>query len=243
MNTYNRYPEIMQIGEDSILVQYEDEISREVNLKVLNLSSVLKQLSQPGVKEVVQAYRSLMVYFDPFVMPAGQLIGIVKTTADNIDKFDPPRPRLIRLPTVYGGEFGPDLEKVSQKAGISPDEVVDLFSKKLLPVYCLGFLCGLAYLGDVPQEIQLPRLDSPRPKVAVGSVGFAGSQANVLPITTPSGFNYIGRTFVPLYDPRKFPPTMIQAGDYVQCPAVSEETARQAGEGGIEEYIEVHEDH
>ena len=242
MNADKPYPEIIQIGEDSILVQYEDEISRDVNLKVLNLSSVLKQLSDPGIKEIVQAYRSLMVYFDPFIMSARQLIEIVNNTAKNIDKFDSPKPRLIRLPTVYGGEFGLDLERVSQKAGISQDEVVIIFSKHLYPVYCLGYLCGLAYLGGVPHQIQLPRLDSPRPRVPVGSVGFAGNQANVLPITTPSGFNYIGRTFVPLYDPRKFPPTIIQAGDYVQCPAVSEETARRAGKGKIEECIGIYKD-
>ena len=237
------YPEIFPVGEDSILVQYEPEISRTVNKRVISLTNGLKQLNEPAIKEIVPAYRSLMIYFDPFVMDLSGLLAIVNNTLSKLDHIDLPKPRLFSLPTVYGGEFGPDMERILQKTGLSSDDIISIFSSNKYPVYFLGFLCGLAYLGGVPEKLQLPRLDSPRPKMPAGSVGFAGPQANVLSLTTPSGFNYIGRTFVILYNPQKFPPTMIQAGDYIQCPAVSEDAARRAGESGIEECIEIHEDH
>jgi len=74
--------------------------------------------------------------------------------------------------------------------------------------------------------------------VPAGSVGFAGPQANILPVETPSGFNYIGRTFVAIYDPHEFPPTLIRPGDYIQCPAVFEREARLAGKKHLGEFGE-----
>nr|NIO12268.1 carboxyltransferase domain-containing protein [Deltaproteobacteria bacterium] len=106
------------------------------------------------------------------------------------------------------------------------------------PVYCLGFICANAYMGGIPKALQVPRLPSPRPFVPMGSVGFAGPQANILPVDAPSGFNYIGRTFVSVYDPREFPPTRIRPGDYIECPAVSEREARSAGGKNLGEFIE-----
>jgi KipI family sensor histidine kinase inhibitor len=243
MDDDTRYPEILPVGEDSVLVQYEPEVSREVNKRVISLTNGLRQLKEPAIREIVPAYRSLMIYFDPFSLELSRLLAIVDDTLSNLDHISLPQPRLFSLPTVYGGEFGPDLESISQKTGLSASEIIRIFSETIYPVYCLGFMCGLAYMGGVPEKIQVPRLDSPRPKMPAGSVGFAGPQANVLPITTPSGFNYIGRTFVTLYDPQKSPPTMIQAGDYIQCPAVSEDVARRAGETGIEDCVEIHQDH
>jgi allophanate hydrolase subunit 1 len=44
-------------------------------------------------------------------------------------------------------------------------------------------------------------------------------------------------------DPQEFPPTLIRPGDYVQCPAVSEEEARLAGQRHLGEFVESYQDH
>jgi inhibitor of KinA len=231
------YPVITPVGEDSILIEYEEMVCPEVNLKVRQLSYGLEQGFFAGLKEVVPAYRSVMVYFDPFQVDFDTVQNIIKKVADHLQEINLPAPRLFRIPTVYGGGYGPDLERVAEFAKVNPDEVIQIFSSQRYPVYCLGFLCSLAYLGGVPKILQIPRLASPRTSVPAGSVGFAGPQANILPIDTPSGFNYIGRTFVAVYDPIKFPPTLIQPGDYIQCPSVSEEEALRAGRKGLGEFI------
>jgi len=233
----DKYPLIKAVAEGSILVDYEEEVSLEVNLKARQLAFGLEQGSFPGLREVIPTYRSVMVYFDPFRVDADTVQGFIEQVNANLVEIEFPPPRLFRVPTVYGGIYGPDLDRVAEHAGLSLDEVIQLFSPQAYPVYCLGFICSLAYLGGVPQALHVPRLSTPRPSVPGGSVGFAGPQANILPVDTPSGFNYIGRTFVTVYDPREFPPTLIRPGDYIQCPAVPEGEARLAGGKHLGEFV------
>ena len=156
----------------------------------------------------------------------------------NLKQIRPPVPRRFFIPTVYGGEFGPDIERISDHTGLDGEAIIRIFSGLVLTVYCLGFTCSLAYLGKVPEILHTPRLNTPRKQLPAGSLGMAGPQANILPVDTPSGFNYIGRTFVPVYDPTHFPPTAIRPGDLIHCPAVSESEAHTAGQKALEDFID-----
>ena len=233
-----KIPILRPVAEDCILVEYEEEINPEINKKVRQLAQAIEKHAPPGLNEVIPAYRSLMVFFDPFQIKMETISDLIVHLAEGSVSVDLVWPRLFRIPTVYGGEYGPDLERISRLKNLTPEEVVRLFSSVNYLVYCLGFLCSLAYLGGVPPILDVPRLTSPRPFVPVGSVGYSGRQANILPIDQPSGFNYIGRTFVRVYDPQKFPPTLFRPGDYIQCPPVSEEEAKQAGEKDLGDFIE-----
>ena len=239
----DKYPLIKAVAEGSILVEYEEEVSLEVNLKARQLALGLEQGSFPGLGEVIPTYRSVMVYFDPFRVDADTVQGFIEQVNANLVEIELPPPRLFRVPTVYGGIHGPDLNRVAEHTSLTPDEVIELFSAQAYPVYCLGFICSLAYLGGVPEDLHVPRLSSPRSFVPGGSVGFAGPQANVLPVDSPSGFNYIGRTFVTVYDPHEFPPTLITPGDYIQCPVVSEQEARLAGGKHLGDFVESFQGH
>jgi inhibitor of KinA len=232
------YPVMRAVGEGSILVEYEEEVSLEVNRKARQLAFGLEQASYQGLEEVIPTYRSVVVYFDPFRVDVDTVQGLIEEINANLVEIELPLPRLFRIPTIYNRTHGPDLERVAEHTGLTQEEVIQLFSTQAYPVYCLGFICSLAYLGGVPQALHVPRLATPRPFVPAGTVGFAGPQANILPVDSPSGFNYIGRTFVAVYDPREFPPTLIRPGDYIQCPAVSEEEARLAGEKPLGEFVE-----
>jgi KipI family sensor histidine kinase inhibitor len=232
-----KYPIIRPVGEDSILVEYEAEVTLEINIKARQLAFGLEQGSFPGLLEVIPTYRSAMVYFDPFRIDADTVQGFIEQVNANMADIELPPPRLFRIPVVYGGIHGPDLNRVAKYAGLAPDGVIELFSTRAYPVYCLGFMCGLAYMGGVPEALHVPRLASPRPFLPAGSVGFSGPQANIMPIDSPSGFNYIGRTFVSVYDPHEFPPTIIRPGDYIRCPGVSEQAARLAGEKHLGEFV------
>lgn len=232
------YPKIGAVAEGSILVEYEEEVSLEVNRKARQLAFGLEQVSCPGLEEVIPTYRSVVVYFDPLQVDADTVRGFIEEVNANLMEIELPPPRLFRIPTTYSSTHGPDLMRVAEHTGRTPDEVIQIFSAGAYPVYFLGFICSLAYLGGVPEVLHVPRLATPRPFVPAGSVGFAGPQANILPVDSPSGFNYIGRTFVAVYDPHQFPPTLIRPGDSIQCPAVSEEEARLAGGKYLGEFIE-----
>jgi len=179
-----------------------------------------------------------MVYFDPFRVDVDTVRGFIEEVNANLVEIELPPPKLFRIPTTYGDIHGPDLDLVGEYTGLTPDEVIELFSAQAYPVYFLGFICSLPYMGGVPEALHVPRLSSPRSFVPGGSVGFAGRQANILPVDTPSGFNYIGRTFVAVHDPNEFPPTLIRPGDYIQYPAVLESEARLAEKRPLGEFVE-----
>lgn len=218
---------IIAVGEDALLVEFEPEISPGVNAQVRRLAFALEQDLPAGVREVVPAYRSLVLYFDPFAVEPADLEERVRSVAAGASSIVLPESRVYRIPTVYGGEFGPDLRDLAAHAKATPEAVIQAFGSQRYPIYCLGFLCCLAYLGGVPEPLRMPRLATPRTRLPSGSVGIAGGQAVVLPIDQPSGFRYLGRTFVKMYDPARFPPVPVRPGDLFECPPVSEKAARE----------------
>jgi inhibitor of KinA len=79
----------------------------------------------------------------------------------------------------------------------------------------LGFLPGFAYMGTVDARIAMPRLDTPRLRVAAGSIGIAGSQTGIYPCDTPGGWRIIGRTSLKVFDVTRPEPFLLRAGDRV----------------------------
>jgi len=218
-------PVIRAVGEDGVLVEFEPRINPAVNRRTRQLAYAIERAQIDGVTEIVTAYRSFLVQYDPMATTSDQLCKTIRKEAGRPRKMALPKARVFRIPTVYDKKHGPDLNNVAKATRLSTNEVVELFSGQQYPVYCLGFLCSLAYMGGVPKQLQLPRLTTPRTFVPAGSVGFANDQALVLPVGQPSGWHYIGRTFVRMYDPTNDPPTAVRPGDLVQCPSVSEAEA------------------
>ena len=128
---------------------------------------------------------------------------------------------MIEVPTVYGGEFGADLEYVAQTHGLTTEEVVRLHTEQTYHVFMLGFTPGFPYLGELDERIATPRLESPRLRVPAGSVGIAERQTGIYPIESPGGWRIIGRTSLGLFDVNRDPPFLIGAGDRVKFVAVN----------------------
>ena len=233
------HPRIRALGEDSVLVEFEAEVNLETNRKARCLVYGLEQAHLPGLKMAIPAYRSVIVYFDPLITTAKQIMGTAEKISSDLTQMEEPPVRLFKLPTVYGGKYGLDLDRVAKRTGLTQAEVTDSCASIKLPVYFLGFICSQGYLGGVPESIWVPRHDNPRPLVAGGSFGIAGPQANILAVDSPSGLNYLGRTFVKVFDPSAFPPTAFRPGDQVQCAAVSEDEAVAAGKKSMEAFIEL----
>ncbi len=228
MSHMEEWPKIIPSGDSAILVEFENRIDPEVNRSVRSLALAIESEALPGIQEVLPAYRTVMVVYDPLEIKYGLLEEKLRFWVEKAKSIDLPAGRIFCLPTVYGGEYGPDLQRVAATKGLAPEKVVQVFSATRFRVYFIGFVCGLAYLGGLPEILRVPRLTTPRTFVPAGSVGLAGDQANALPADQPSGFNYIGRTFANLYNPHRFPPVPFLSGDEIQFLAVSEEEAFKA---------------
>ncbi|RLC64376.1 MAG: allophanate hydrolase [Chloroflexi bacterium] len=224
-------PRFLLAGDAALVVEFGDEISPEVNHRVHVLAHALEQNPFPGLGEAVPTYRSLLVHYDPLCLSFEEAKTFVLDVLGKCEEIPLPEPRLVEIPTVYGGEFGPDTEFVAEHNGLSVEEVVRLHSGATYTVYMLGFTPGFTYLGGLPEALATPRLPTPRKLVPAGSVGIAGSQTGMYAITTPGGWRLIGRTPATLFDPARIPPTLLRPGDRVRFVPISAEEFHTLMEG------------
>jgi KipI family sensor histidine kinase inhibitor len=215
--------QFLPAGDRGLVVEFGKTVSVEVNNQVRALAIALTASAIPGLVEVVPTYRSLGIQFNPMQLGLDELKGRIQSTLATLDPSRLPAPKLVELPTCYGGEFGPDLPFVAEHTTLSEAEVIRLHSETPYHVHMIGFTAGFAYLGGLPESLQTPRLPSPRTKTPRGAVGIGGSQTGAYSAETPGGWRLIGRTPVPLFDPAQEPPTPMIAGDTVRFVAISRE--------------------
>ena len=142
----------------------------------------------------------------------------------------------------------PANDAADEATGRGLGQVIELHSSATYHVYMLGFLPGLAYLGDLPQKLMLPRRTTPRPRIAAGSLGMAAKMTCIFPMATPCGLHLIGRSPVPFWERRPEIKTLLAPGDRVTFSPVSlsefEELSAKAAAGAlhvepVEETMEV----
>ncbi|HET7578213.1 MAG TPA: 5-oxoprolinase subunit PxpB [Bacillales bacterium] len=203
-------------GDRSILVELGDTINEKINARVRGLADLVESDGESGFGEVILGYKTLLVDYDPIQLSFQEAVSEMKHWEDRIIDQDAPKGRLVEIPTVYGGEMGPDLNDVAEHNGLTPEEVVKIHSGTRYLVYFLGFTPGFPFLGGMSEKIATPRLSSPRVSIPGGSVGIAESQTGIYPVSSPGGWRLIGRTPVQLYDHERENPFLLEPGDHVQ---------------------------
>jgi KipI family sensor histidine kinase inhibitor len=215
-------PRIEPLGDSALLVVLGEGTDPALTARVLDLAAHLREAKLPAVTDVVPAYGSLAVFFDPLATQGEALAERLARASRGVGRA-PIAPRAERrthvLPVRYDG---PDLALVAERTGLSRDEVVRRHSALTYDVHFLGFVPGFAYLGPLDPALVLPRREAPRRRVPAGSVAIAGAQTGVYPLETPGGWHLIGRTDVSLFDPARTPPNRLAAGDRVRFSPVDE---------------------
>jgi len=204
---------IIPASDSSLLVVFGNAISPELHERVIALFHAFQARHDPRIGNLHPGYASLLIDFDPLRLSHEELTSEVQQLANTRDSKADKGSNVGTIPVCYDVEFGPDLPDVAQHAGISLEEVIRLHSLPTYLVYFLGFSPGFVYLGGLPEILHTPRLATPRPSIAGGSVGIAGSQTGIYPVDSPGGWKLIGRTPVRMFDPEATPPTRLQPGD------------------------------
>jgi KipI family sensor histidine kinase inhibitor len=212
----------LPIGERGLTVELGNEISIAINAQVRALAIGIEAAGIPGLTEVIPTYRSIGVEYDPLVTTFEDMQARIREVAAHLDPQGLGTPKLVQIPTVYGGEYGPDLPFVAEHAGLSVADVIRLHTGTEYHVYMLGFTPGYVYLGGLPERLHTPRLSSPRIRVPRGSVAVGGSQTGIYPVESPGGWRLIGRTYLTLFDPSKEIPTLMLPGDKVRFVPIGE---------------------
>jgi KipI family sensor histidine kinase inhibitor len=209
-------------GDRALVIEFGDSIEDQVNSKIRSLTLAIESEGIIGIIETIPTYRSLMVIYEPMIIELEELIDKLKLIEAKMDKMKLPDAKVIEIPTLYGGEYGPDIEFVADHNKISSEEVIKIHTSREYLIYMIGFTPGFPYLGGMNDKIAAPRLQVPRTKIPVGSVGIAGEQTGIYPIESPGGWQLIGRTPVKLYDPYRKDPVLLNAGDYIKFVQIDE---------------------
>lgn len=204
-------------GDTMLLVELEQTIDPSVNQQVIALAQRLDKRLGRLVRDIVPSYCAVGIHFDPLTTDLAALERIVEEEWRQVDRDHVPSPGPpLEIAVRYGGDDGPDLEAVAQWAACSPASVIEWHSSRTYRVYMLGFVPGFCYMGRVDRRIAAPRRSVPRDRVPAGSVGIAGEQTGVYPITSPGGWQLIGRTSAVMFDPGRADPTLLHPGDLVR---------------------------
>ncbi len=209
-------------GDRALYIEVGDAISPEVNRRVKGLLDAIDKAAIEGVEALSPTYRSILVYYDPLKIPLEELKQRLSDLGRSLPDASSSEASIFEIPTLYGGEFGPDLDFVASHTGLSPEEVIRIHAGTDYLVYMVGFNPGFPYLGGMSEKIATPRLETPRVKIPAGSVGIAEAQTGIYPLESPGGWRLIGRSPLKMFDPSRDPPALVEAGDLVRFVSIDE---------------------
>lgn len=212
-------PRILPSGDAALTVEFGRTIDPAVNRRVLALDRAVATAALDGVRETVPTYRSLLVHYDPvrigFHDLSLRLLALAATATEETGQV-----RRWRVPVVYGGDYGIDLEEVARAHDMTPDEVVARHSGGDYLVAMIGFTPGFAYLSGLDAAIATPRRTSPRTETPAGTISIGGVQAGIQCLAGPSGWHLLGRTPVRTFHPHRDPVFLMEPGDAVSFYAI-----------------------
>lgn len=221
------------VGDSALAITVAGVADTSMLARVRALAAALAHIQLPGVTDIAPAYNGVTLYYDPAAVagegsiPYHRLCEAAMRCAEDAGVRARRLPRravedrLIEIPVCYGGEFGPDLTDVARHTGLTEAQVIFRHSAVEYTVQAIGFSPGFPYLSGLPSSLQTPRRTTPREFVAAGSVGIGGAQTGVYPISTPGGWNLIGRTPSALFTPGEEFPALLRVGDRVRFRPIS----------------------
>ena len=208
-------PRVIPYGDAAVLIQYDTQgFSKEVAAEVQALAHLLR--ANGYWDEIVPAYDSVLVAFNPAKITLESAKRKLEDKVINRGRKPAKPGRLVEIPVCYASAYGPDMGIIMEVSGLSKKDIIDLHSSEDYLVCMMGFIPGFTFLSDVPAILQHPRRETPRMKVAAGSVGIAGWQTGIYGLDSPGGWQIIGRTPEVIFDKSRKTPFLIEAGDRVR---------------------------
>jgi inhibitor of KinA len=232
---YTIYP----VGDHALTIEFGDRIDRDINRQCLGIAEQLSRKKIHGLKDVIPGYTTVSLIYDPaeiFRLP--NIVSpyrYIRQQAEAVIGLYQPSQQLtgstITIPACFHPSLAPDLPLLARQKNISIESSIDIFLGRPYHVYMIGFLPGFAYMGKVDERIATPRKEKPY-EVKPGSIGIAESQAGIYPLTSPGGWNIIGRTPLKIFNKDSDHPCLLKAGDEVLFQQVT-----------IDEYNQLNQNH
>ncbi|MCH8498751.1 MAG: 5-oxoprolinase subunit PxpB [Marinobacter sp.] len=212
---------VERLNEDSLLITLGDCIDETLLPRITAIATQLRQQWGAALVELVPAYTTLLVVFDPWLADADMLTASIRRY-DHQASTRPCEERTVELPVYYDSSVAPDLEDVARRCQMDIAGIIALHSQSTYRVFAIGFSPGFAFMGTLHPALSLPRLATPRAQVPAGSVAIANQQTAIYPQSTPGGWHIIGRSPAQLFSADRL--SRLQVGDQVRFQPVDRAT-------------------
>jgi len=234
MHPFGDIKQIVPAGLDAILLYFAGDTVDVANARCQHWLHSITSLTFPLLKECVPAYDSLLLVFDAHKVDSHFVYQMLRSLAAqdanmSINGTGGISAKTHEIPVWYGAEPANDLALVSQKTGLSEQDIIDAHISMTYKVYAVGFAPGFAYMGNVPETLQCARLETPRNKVPKGAVAIADAQTAIYPSSSPGGWHLLGLCPLNLVDTSHN--ALLKVGDNVKFAPISEQEFRDLHEG------------
>lgn len=207
-------PRFLACGDAAVTIEFGTAIDPAISARVLALDAELNAQKVPGLIETVPTYRSLMVQFDSLIFDYERFQQQVRSVAETLEAA-PASGRRWKVPVVYGGTFGIDLDATAERHGLTPAQLIEKHTAPVYRVYMIGFMPGFTYLGGLDPSIATSRRTDPRPMTPAGCISIGGIQALIAGQAMPSGWHILGLTPVRTFMAGREPAFLTAPGDEV----------------------------
>ncbi|CAM3436965.1 5-oxoprolinase subunit PxpB [Bordetella flabilis] len=218
---------IEPVGDRCLLVSFADQVSAAVNRRVLGFAADLLRDPPDGVIDVVPAFTTVALHYRPELCATADRPPYEALAAQVQSRLQRGIPdpdldtRVVEIPACYGGQYGPDLDDVAARCGLSTDEVIARHCASPLVVYTFFFAPGNPFAGGLDPRLAVPRRPTPRTEVPAGSVAIANGMSTIYQFAMPGGWNLIARTPWNLFDLTQDPPVRLRLGDRLRFLPIS----------------------
>ena len=205
---------ISNLGDAAVYCDFGKEVNKSVNSEVIKYFKALKKEKVESINNLTPSYNKLIVSYDLRKTNFKEVKKLIENL--NVNETQDNNSTKIEIPVCCDDQFSLDIKRLEEKLNINRDKILENFFSKEYFCYMTGFIAGMPFLGDLDENMRVPRLETPRVKVPKGSVALTEQFANIYTFESPGGWNILGNTPVDVFDNSKEEePNLINPGDIV----------------------------
>ena len=205
---------ISNLGDAAVYCDFGIEVNKSVNSEVIKYFKALKKENFESINNLTPSYNKLIVSYDLRKTNFKEVKKLIENL--NINETQDKNNTKIEIPVCCDDQFSLDIKRLEEKLKINRDKILKNFFSKEYFCYMTGFIAGMPFLGDLDENMRVPRLETPRVKVPKGSVALTEQFANIYTFESPGGWNILGNTPLDVFDnSNEVKPNLINPGDTV----------------------------
>ena len=211
---------ISNLGDAAVYCDFGTEVNKSINSEVIKYFKALKKENVESINNLTPSYNKLIVSYDLRKTNFKEVKKLIENL--NVNETQDKNNTKIEIPVCCDDQFSLDIKRLEEKLNINRNKILENFFSKDYFCYMTGFIAGMPFLGDLDENMRVPRLETPRVKVPKGSVALTEQFANIYTFESPGGWNILGNTPIDIFDNSKeVEPNLINPGDTVVFKQIS----------------------